>query len=311
MPEGCTVTFSIEQTPNLSGKVALVTGGNGGLGFETVKAIASRGAHCVIAARNVEKAEQARVTLLQTLPGASLEVMQLDLASLASIEAMASHFRSRHQQLDLLVNNAGLMAMPESRTVDGFETQFGVNHLGHWALTGRLMPALKRAHNPRVVTVTSSAHHMAFRINFADPHLRKRYSAWGAYSQSKLANYYFALGLHRMAKASGSPIQSLLAHPGFSQTNLQVETVKQGGGGRMGDWSLYLVNTIGMTAEVGVMPQVRAALDPSAKSGEFYCPKYLSSGPPIARGYWRPGANRIIRKLWELSERETGVAVEI
>lgn len=305
------MSFSIEATPDLSGKVALVTGGNGGLGYETVKAIASRGAHCIIAARNIEKANQARSALLQLMPSASVEVMELDLASLASIADMASHFDSKHQRLDLLVNNAGLMAMPEGRTVDGFETQFGVNHLGHWAVTGRLMPALKRAHQPRIVTVTSSAHHMAFRINFADPHLRKRYSAWNAYSQSKLANYYFALGLHRMARAAGSSLQSLLAHPGFSQTNLQVETVKQGGGGRMGDWSLALVNSIGMPAEVGVLPQVRAALDPAAKSGEFYCPKYLASGPPVARGYWRPGADRIIRKLWDLSERETGVAVTV
>lgn len=303
------MTFSIAHTPDLSGTVALVTGGNGGLGYETVKAVASRGAHCIIAARNVHKAEQARSQILQTLPSASIDIMELDLASLASISSMASHFDSKHQQLDLLVNNAGLMALPESRTVDGFETQFGVNHLGHWALTGRLMPALKRAKRARIVTVTSSAHHMALRINFADPHLRKRYSAWGAYSQSKLANYYFALGLHRLAKASGSSIQSLLAHPGFSQTNLQVETVKQGGGGRMGDWSLSLVNSIGMTAEVGVLPQVRAALDPAAKSGEFYCPKYLASGPPVARGYWRPGADRIIRRLWDLSERETGISV--
>ena len=305
------MSFSIAATPDLSGKVALVTGGNGGLGYETVKAIASRGAHCIIAARNVEKANLARNQLLQLMPSASLEVMELDLASLGSIANMVANFDGAHQRLDLLVNNAGLMAMPESRTVDGFETQFGVNHLGHWALTGRLLPALKRASNPRVVTITSSAHHMAFRINFADPHLRKRYSAWNAYSQSKLANYYFALGLHRMARAAGSSIQSLLAHPGFSQTNLQVETVKQGGGGRMGDWSLSLVNSIGMSAEIGVLPQVRAALDPTAKSGEFYGPKYLTSGPPVARGYWRPGANRIIRKLWELSERETGVSVTV
>lgn len=305
------MTFSVGQTPDLSGKVALVTGGNGGLGYETVKAIASRGAHTIIAARNVQKAEQARTELLRAMPDASLEVMELDLASLASVETMVANFDGRHRQLDLLVNNAGLMAMPESKTVDGFEMQFGVNHLGHWALTGRLLPALKRADRARVVTVTSSAHHMSFGINFRDPHLRKRYSAWNAYSQSKLANYYFALGLHRKAKAANSGVSSLLAHPGFSQTNLQVETVKQGGGGRMGDWSLYLVNTIGMSAEVGVLPQVRAALDPAAKSGEFYGPKYLASGPPVSRGYWRPGANRIINRLWELSERETGVAIQL
>jgi len=305
------MSFSVAQTPDLSGKVALVTGGNAGLGYETVKAIASRGAHTILAARNPQKGQQAREALLRTLPNASIEVLDLDLASLASIAETASAFAARHNQLDILVNNAGLMAMPESRTVDGFETQFGVNHLGHWALTGRLMPALKRAERARIVTVTSSAHHMSFRINFEDPHLRKRYSAWNAYSQSKLANYYFALGLHRKIQAVRSPMSSLLAHPGFSQTNLQVETVKQGGGGWAGDLSLRLVNAIGMTAEVGVLPQVRATLDPGAKSGEFYGPKWLASGPPVARGYRRPGADRIIARLWELSERETGIAIDI
>ena len=305
------MSFSVAQTPDLSGKVALVTGGNAGLGYETVKAIASRGAHTIIAARNPHKADDARARLLQQMPSASIDVLQLDLASLASVAAAATTFGEKHDRLDILVNNAGLMALPEGRTVDGFETQFGVNHLGHWALTGRLLPALQRAERARIVTVTSSAHHMAFRINFRDPHLRNRYSAWGAYSQSKLANYYFALGLHRMFQAAGSPVSSLLAHPGFSQTNLQVETVKQGGGGRMGDWSLSLVNSIGMTADVGVLPQVRAALDPSAESGDFYAPKWLASGPPVARGYWRPGSKRIIRQLWELSERETDVAIAI
>lgn len=305
------MSFSVEQTPDLSGKVALVTGGNGGLGYETVRAIASRGAHTIIAARNVQKGEEAREALLRTQPNASVEVMALDLASLASVAQMASEFAAGHNQLDILVNNAGLMAMPEGKTADGFETQFGVNHLGHWALTGRLLPALKRAQRARIVTVTSSAHHMSFGINFDDPHLRKRYSAWNAYSQSKLANYYFALGLHRKLQAAHSPMSSLLAHPGLSQTNLQVETVKQGGGGRAADLSLYLVKTIGMTPEVGVLPQVRAALDPNAKSGEFYCPKWMASGAPVARGYWRPGSERIIRRLWDLSERETGVVLEI
>lgn len=303
------MSFSVEKTPDLSGKIALVTGGNGGLGLASVKAIASRGAHTIIAARDLAKAEAARESILREQPNADLAVMQLDLASLASVSALASEFSSRYGQLDLLLNNAGLMALPEGRTVDGFETQFGVNHLGHWALTGLLLPSLQRARQARVVTVTSSAHHLSLGINFDDPHLRRRYSPWNAYSQSKLANYYFALGLHRQARAANSTLSSLLAHPGFSQTNLQVETVKQGGGGWAGEVSLRLVNAIGMAPAVGVLPQLRAALDPNAKSGEFYGPKYLVSGQPVARGYWRPGAERSIRRLWDLSERETGVAL--
>lgn len=305
------MAFAVDKTPDLSGKLALVTGGNGGLGYETVKAIASRGAHTVIAARNLSKASEARQSLLRQLPNASIEVLELDLASLASISAATKMYADSHQRLDILVNNAGLMAMPEGKTVDGFETQFGVNHLGHWALTAQLLPLLKQGDSSRVVTVTSSAHHMSFGINFKDPHLRKRYSAWNAYSQSKLANYYFALGLHREFKEAGSPIKSLLAHPGFSQTNLQIETVNQGGGGWAGDVSLWLVKNIGMSAEIGVLPQVRAALDPEAVSGEFYAPKYLVSGPPVARGYHRPGRSRAIRRLWELSERETGISLDI
>lgn len=305
------MAFSVAQTPDISGRVALVTGGNGGLGFETVRAIASRGAHTIIGARNTQKGFDAREKLLVEFPNASIDVLELDLASLASIKSAVDRFSEQQVRLDLLVNNAGLMAMPQSQTIDGFETQFGVNHLGHWALTARLLPFLRNSEFARIVTVTSSAHHMSLGIKFADPHLRKHYSAWTAYSQSKLANYYFALGLHQKLQSARLPIKSLLAHPGFSRTNLQVETVNQGGGGKVGDLSLWLVNNIGMSPEVGVLPQVRAALDPNAKSGEFYAPKYFTSGPPVSRRYLRPCSKRAIRRLWQLSEQETGLALDI
>lgn len=301
--------FLIDNTPDLTGKTAVVTGANSGLGKETARALAQKGAHVIVAARDVAKGNQAVSEIKKELPNASLEVMELDLASLDSISKFVDSFSKNHQKLDFLINNAGLMAMPEGKTKDGFETQFGVNHLGHWALTGRLLPYLKKGSQSRIVTVTSSAHHMTPTINFRDPHLRKKYSAWRAYAQSKLANYYFALGLHRKFKAEKSPIKSLLAHPGLSKTNLQVETVKQGGAGRAGKISEDLVFKIGMSPEVGALSQIRAALDPEAKSGEFYAPRYFATGVPVTRPILRPFTNRAIKKLWKLSANETGVSI--
>lgn len=303
--------FSLEKTPIQNGKIAVVTGANSGLGKETARTLAAKGAHVIMASRSLDKGLKARDQILLENPKASLEVKVLDLGSLKSIANFSNEIKSEHNKLDFLINNAGLMAMPEGKTIDGFETQFGVNHLGHWALTGNLFSLLKNGDKSRIVTVTSSAHHLIGRINFNDPHMRKKYNAWNAYSQSKLANYYFALGLHQKLLAANSSIMSLLAHPGFSKTNLQVETVKQGGAGFVGKLSEDLVFKIGMTPAVGALPQIRAALDPNAKSGEFYAPRYFVTGAPVTRPYLRPLANRAINKLWELSERETGVAISI
>lgn len=303
--------FSMNDVPSQDGKIAVVTGANSGLGKETTRALASKGAHVIIAARNVAKGKEAKEEILRALPNASLQVKKLDLASLKDIAKFADEVKSEYSKLDFLINNAGLMAMPEGKTEDGFETQFGVNHLGHWALTGRLLPLLKAAEKSRIVTVTSSAHHMTTRINFSDPHLRKNYSAWRAYAQSKLANYYFALGLHRKIQMTNLSMMSLFAHPGFSKTNLQFETVKQGGGGWMGKLSEDLVFKIGMDPAVGVLPQLRAALDPSARSGEFYAPRYFVTGAPVTRPILRPFTNRAIKKLWSLSEQETGISITL
>ncbi len=303
--------FSVQSSPSLKGKVALVTGGNIGLGYETVKAIASRGAHVVLAARNEEKVRKAVEALMKENPTASIEFLQLDLASLESIKNAAEEFHKNHKVLDILVNNAGIMAMPEMKTKDGFESQFGVNHLGHWSLTSLLMPSILRSSAARIVTVTSSAHHMIGRIRFDDPHLRKKYSPWTAYSQSKLANYYFALGLHNEFKKKGLNVKSTLAHPGLSHTNLQVETFEKGAAGVAGSISKSLAASIGMEPEVGALPQIRAALDPKAKSREFYAPRYFVKGVPVTRPFLRPFANRAIKKLWAISEQETGLGIKI
>jgi NAD(P)-dependent dehydrogenase (short-subunit alcohol dehydrogenase family) len=305
------MSFSIANTPSLKGKTALVTGGNIGLGFETVKAFAAKGAHVLLAARNEEKGKAAVAEVQKLLPTAQVELLRLDLASQRSIRAAAAEVGNKFSQLDLLINNAGIMAMPEMKTEDGFESQFGVNHLGHWSLTGLLLNNLLAAEEARVVTVTSTAHHLVWNVNFDDPHMRKKYSPWKAYSQSKLANYFFALGLHNEFKNSGKQAMSLLAHPGLSHTNLQVETFDKGAAGWAGTASKYLAARVGMGPEQGAQPQIRAALDPKAQSGQFYGPRFGNNGAPVKHPILRTRNKANIRKLWALSERETGISIKI
>ena len=305
------MSFSIAKTPSLKGKTALVTGGNIGLGFETVKALASKGAHVLLAARNEEKGKAAVTEVQKLVPNARVELLRLDLASQRSIRTAAAEVGKKFSQLDFLINNAGIMAMPEMKTEDGFESQFGVNHLGHWSLTGLLMDNLMAAEQARVVTVTSTAHHLVWNINFDDPHLRKKYSPWKAYSQSKLANYFFALGLHSEFKNSGKKTMSLLAHPGLSHTNLQVETFEKGGAGWAGTVSKFLAARVGMEPDQGALPQIRAALDPKTKSGQFYGPRFGNNGAPVKHPILRTRNKANIRKLWELSEKETGISLKL
>jgi NAD(P)-dependent dehydrogenase (short-subunit alcohol dehydrogenase family) len=304
------MSFSIAKTPSLKGKTALVTGGNIGLGFETVKALASKGAHVLLAARNEEKGNAAIAEIQKLVPNAQVELLRLDLASQRSIRAAASEVGNKFSQLDLLINNAGIMAMPEMKTEDGFESQFGVNHLGHWSLTGLLMDNLLAAEQARVVTVTSTAHHLVWNIDFDDPHLRNKYAPWKAYAQSKLANYFFALGLDNEFKKSGKQAMSLLAHPGLSHTNLQVETFDRGAAGWAGTVSKYLAARVGMEPSEGARPQIRAALDPKAKGGQFYSPRFGNNGAPVKHPILRTRNKTNIRKLWELSEKETGISIQ-
>ncbi len=303
------MAFSVAKTPDLTGKVALVTGGNIGLGFETVKAIASRGAHTFLAARNPQKGQSAVAALLKENPKAKITYLELDLASLRSIRSAAESFSSENEKLDILVNNAGIMAMPERQTEDGFESQFGVNHLGHWTLTGLLLSKILQSSAPRVVTVTSSAHHLVKGIDFENPHLRGKYSPWNAYSQSKLANYFFSLGIAEIFENQKHPGLSLLAHPGLAHTNLQVETYDQGASGVAGTISKYLAAKVGQEPANGALPQIRAALDSRAKNREFYAPRWFVSGKPVKRPFLRIGNQGNIEKLWALSERETGVKI--
>jgi NAD(P)-dependent dehydrogenase (short-subunit alcohol dehydrogenase family) len=305
------MAYTRESIPDLSGKVAVVTGANGGLGLETAKAFATRGALVVMAVRDRAKADRAAAQIGAEAPGSALELVCLDLASLDSVRAAAAEILAGHDRIDILVNNAGLMAMPERSTADGFEMQFGVNHLGHWSLTALLMPAIVAAPSARVVTVSSTAHHFGRTVDPDNPHLHGKYSAWGAYGQAKLANYHFGLGLQREFERAGVRAQSLIAHPGLTRSELQVHTVAEGGGGFSAPFWAWLARTTGMSTADGALPQIRAATDPHAKGGEFYAPRFVQFGPPVRVPVLRPGADGAIDKLWLVSQRETGIALQV
>jgi NAD(P)-dependent dehydrogenase (short-subunit alcohol dehydrogenase family) len=266
----------------------------------------------VMAARNKEKTDAAVADILAGAPGAALEIVPLDLGSLESVRAAAEQILAGHDRLEILVNNAGVMGIPERRTADGFEMQFGVDHLGHWALTARLMPALLRADAARIVTVTSTAHHMGRAVDPQNPHLEGRYRPWRAYGQAKLANFHFGIGLQRRLAAAGVRASSLIAHPGLSSTELQAVSVRETGGGASQRFWHRLARTTGMAPADGALPQLRAATDPAARGGEFYGPRFVNFGPPVRLPIFRRvGMDNAIARLWEVSERETGMTIEL
>ena len=245
--------YTAADIPDLSGRTAVITGANSGLGIETASVLADKGAHVVMAVRNREKAADVVARIRSESPDASLELVNLDLGSLASIKAAADKISAANEKVDILVNNAGVMATPEGGTADGFELQLGTNHLGHWALTAHLMPRLLAAPGARVVSVTSTAHHMGRPLDPRNPHLHGTYDPWKAYGQSKLANYHFALGLQREFERAGLTAQSLMAHPGLAHTDLQVATERGGGVGASGPLWRWLAARTGMTPADGAI----------------------------------------------------------
>jgi NAD(P)-dependent dehydrogenase (short-subunit alcohol dehydrogenase family) len=306
------VSWGLADIPDQSGRTAVVTGANGGLGLATARALAGAGARVVMAARNQAKAAEAEERIRAGLPDASLTVVPLDLGSLDSVRTAAEQILAKHDSVDLLVNNAGVMGIPEGKTADGFELQFGVDHLGHFALTARLMPALLRAPSARIVTVTSTAHHMGRAVDPDNPHLHGRYGPWRAYGQAKLANFHFALGLHRLLAKAGASAGSLVAHPGLSNTELQAVSVEETDGGLSQRFFLGLARATGMSPGQGALSQLRAGTDPDAKSGEFYGPLFVNNGPPVRKPILRRlGMTRAIERLWRVSERETGLELSV
>lgn len=303
------MAWSERDIPDQSGNVAIVTGANSGIGLEAARMLAQRGAEVVLACRNVEKGEAAAATIRQRTETANVRVEALDLASLASIRAFAEKTARTIPRLDLLVNNAGIMAIPRALTADGFEMQLGTNHLGHFALTGLLLGPLLAAEGGRVVTVSSGAHHFG-RMDFDDLMGERRYEKWRAYAQSKLANLLFFHELDRRLRRARKPLESVAAHPGYAATNLQyvgpaLERSKLS----------HVIMSIGngmiaQSAAMGALPTVRAATDPSAVGGSYYGPdgfRELRGHPVLVRTSPRARSEEDARRLWAVSERLTGV----
>ncbi|MFM8520379.1 MAG: oxidoreductase [Solirubrobacterales bacterium] len=296
--------------PDLTGTTAVVTGSNGGLGQENARALAAAGATVVVASRESEKTDRAVGELRAAVPGGNFEVVPLDLASLDSVRQAAARIASEHPTLDILINNAGVMAVAEAQTADGFEMQFGVNHLGHWALTSLLLKPLLDAPAGRVVTVTSTAHHFGRGLDADNPHMSGKYKPWKAYYESKLANFQFGLGLEEKLRKADARAASLIAHPGLTDTDLQARSVEKNGD-RTARFFHMLASKTGMSPENGALPQLRAATDPTARGGEFYGPLWGNNGPPVRKPVFRRvGLERAVDKLWEVSERETGIPLD-
>jgi NAD(P)-dependent dehydrogenase (short-subunit alcohol dehydrogenase family) len=294
--------------PSLEGKVALVTGANAGLGLEATKLLAGHGARVLMACRNEEKAERAADEVRGEGPGpADVEVVPLDLAGLHSVAAAAALVTEREDRLDLLLNNAGLMAIDQATTEDGFEMQFGVNHLGHFALTAGLAPLVLATPDSRIVTMSSVGHRMG-TLRLDDLFFERRgYDRWRPYFQSKLANMLFTAELDRRLRVAGSSTKALAAHPGGSNTDLGHE-----GGGITNKVFKPLTPYVTQSAAAGVMPLLRAATDPAARSGQFFGPYLLVRGRAVAeRPSSRARRPEDARKLWERSEELTGVTFDI
>ena len=288
----------------MTGKTAIITGANSGLGLETAKTFARLGARIILAVRNLDKGQTAKQEILDESPEATIDVMQLDLSDLESVRAFAETFTSRFDSLDLLVNNAGVMTPPYAKTKDGFELQFGSNHLGHFALTGRLLPLLLRTENSRVVTLSSLAHRNS-AIYFDNLDGSKGYKAMKFYGQSKLANLMFATELDERLKQHGLATQSMACHPGISSTNLF-----KIGGREMPRIFKGLMNRYLQPATMGALPTVYAATASSLTGGEYVGP----DGKGQRRGYPTlekpdPAVNdeAVRQKLWDVSEKLTGV----
>jgi NAD(P)-dependent dehydrogenase (short-subunit alcohol dehydrogenase family) len=301
--------WKASDMPDLTGKIALVTGGNSGLGFFTCLELARKGAHVVLAARNKERGLDALEKIKLKIPSADLQFMKLDLANIESIKHFADSFIEEYEKLDILINNAGVMALPLRRTAQGFEMQFGTNHLGHFALTSLLFDFIERTPGSRIVNVSSLMHKRG-KINFDDLNWEKSYSKWDAYSQSKLSNLLFSLELNRRLRSAGKQTSVMTSHPGYASTKLQI----RGGemeGSKMTVRANNLMNAlIAQPAWKGALPSLYAATCEKAISGKLYGPSGLGS----IRGYPREEKinpkltnPEVAKRLWEESERLIGM----
>ena len=301
--------WTAEAIPDLSGKTVIITGANGGIGWEAALQFARKHAHTILACRAIDRGRAATQRILASTPGASVEAMQLDLASLVSIRAFADKFCQRGQALDLLCNNAGVTGIPYQSTADGFEMQFGTNHLGHFALTGLLLAPLLAADGARVVTVSSASHWLSGPIRFDDINWkRERYRKWIAYAQSKRANLLFAFELQRRAELNGAKLMSVGTHPGLTATNLLLSAARLNGSATQESLMRLTNRLFAQSAAMGALTTLYAATAPEIRGGDFVGPQWLMWGYP-----YRARCSAAVRdqsaavRLWELSEHLTGV----
>jgi NAD(P)-dependent dehydrogenase (short-subunit alcohol dehydrogenase family) len=298
--------WDAERIPDQSGRIAVVTGANSGLGLVTARELARHGALVVLACRNMEKGKAALTEVTAAASGATPELTQLDLASLSSVRSFAEGITTAHDGLDLLINNAGVMAAPRRFTEDGFELHLGTNHLGHFALTNQLLPHMEGRDDARVVTLSSNAHKTVRHIAFDNLNGERHYFRWNAYGQSKLANLLFALELDRRLRARGSTVKSFAAHPGYAATNLQSAAAPL-----VDRLAMMVANAVvAQDDEMGALPVLYAATEPGLEGGTYVGPDGIGEhrGHPTIVGPNRVARDeKSARRLWEVSAEVTGV----
>jgi NAD(P)-dependent dehydrogenase (short-subunit alcohol dehydrogenase family) len=307
-----TTQWKQNDIPDQNGKVVIVTGGNSGIGYEAALALAGKNAQVILAVRSVDKGEEAAQLIRQRYPQAQVIVMALDLSDLKSVRAFAENFLKQYQRLDVLINNAGVMALPKRKTADGFEMQFGTNHLGHFALTGLLLPVLKATPNGRIVTVSRGVH-VSGDIHFDDLQWEKTYDRWGAYAQSKLANLLFAYELQRQLAATGSSLISVGCHPGYAATNLQAAG-PQMDGSAVRLWMMNIANAIfAQGQDMGALPTLFAAVAPEVNGCDYIGPTSLGGMrgyPDKVKSNNKSYDEVLAKRLWQVSEELTGVVYD-
>ncbi|MCX6488536.1 MAG: SDR family NAD(P)-dependent oxidoreductase [Mycobacterium sp.] len=304
------MTWTEKDVPDESGRVAIVTGSNTGLGYDTARVLAARGARVVMAVRDTAKGDAAAARIRELSKGAEVTVHELDLGSLASVRAAAAELAAAHPRIDLLINNAGVMYPPKQNTADGFELQFGTNHLGHFALTGLLLKNLLGVDGSRVVAVASIAHNIRAKIDFADLQWEtRRYDRVASYGQSKLANLMFTYDLQRRLAAAKAKTIAVAAHPGVAATEL-VRHVPGAGLPGVSWLSGRLLNT----SELGALPTLRAATDPAVRGGQYYGPdgfRELRGYPKLVTSNAQSHDTAAQERLWTVSEELTGVTYPV
>ena len=297
--------WTAADVPDQTGRVAVVTGANAGLGLETAAVLAERGARVVVAVRDLGKGEKAVGEIRRRTPNADVALQQLDLSSLASVRTAADELRAAYPRIDLLINNAGVMYPPKQTTADGFELQFGTNHLGHFALTGLLLDHLLQVEGSRVVTVASIAHNIQAGIHFDDLQWERSYNRVAAYGQSKLANLMFTYELQRRLAATQTPTVAVAAHPGISNTEL----MRHIPGSKLPGFSA-LAGLVTNSPAVGALATLRAATDPAVRGGQYYGPsgfRELVGHPVLVQSNRQSHDTDVQQRLWSVSEELTGV----